>query len=128
MVAKLDHPDPKVAAEATRVTDNLTAAAAKGDVRAKQIRLNLQKMLMVHNLNKLRETQAALAACQERLAWYGDPLAYEMPAMRGGGAPAFTAGPAPIPPELRDAVNRALARMRLSPQPSFRGLLTRSYA
>lgn len=138
-VAQATHPDPRVRAQADARAAKIVKAAEAGDARAKAIRAGLQKVMALHLARQLAETQAALAACQARLAEYGDPQAYTFggsgplagaAGMRvargvvgmGGGAPAFTAGVGSgvVSPEMTATLGRALARTRLSPQPSWR--------
>lgn len=121
-VAQTTHPDPRVRAQANARAAKIVKAAEAGDARAKAIRAGLQKTMALHLARQLAETQAALAACQARLASYGDPGAYNPFGAGGGGAPAFTAGVGSgvVSPEMTATLNRALARSRLSPQPSWR--------
>lgn len=144
-VAQTTHPDPRVRAAANARTAKIVKAAEAGDARAKAIRAGLQKTMALHLARQLQETQAALAACQSALAEYGDPRAFSpsgnsgplsgaegmrvargVVGMGGGapafGAPAFTAGVGSgvVSPEMTATLGRALARTRLSPQPSWR--------
>lgn len=139
-VAQATHPDPRVRAAADARTARIVAAAKAGDQRAEAIRRGLQQTMALHLKAQLEEARAAIAAYQQRLAEYGDPYAYSpapraplsgaagMRAARGvvgmgrggsAGAPAFTAGVVGLD-EMLGALNTALARSRVAPQPSWR--------
>ena len=138
--AQLTHPDAKVRAAAEKRVQNITKAAKSGDQRAAAIRKGLQQVMAVHQARLLREAQAEISAIRQYLASNGDPMAYAdfvgnggwgpPPAQTSGTWPGYntagawpdygtTAGPA-VPPELSEALHRALNRARFQPQPSFR--------
>lgn len=152
-VAQLHHPDPAMRAEAERRTKALKKAAEAGDKKAKALVQGLRIALVQHLQAQLAECQASLRQAQERLASYGDPMAYAappsvlhaerlpMPPVIGGlgGRIAGATAPAPawgttsgpvvgLPPSLIQALQTALARARTAPEPSFRRMPLRRRA
>jgi hypothetical protein len=137
-VAQMHHPDARVRRQADARAAALKKAAEAGDRKAQGLLRGLRATLIVHLRTQLAECQAALAAANERLAAYGDPGAWGAPARRietrfvdPGIFPSSaraarewgsTSGPVvlPYPPSLAEALERALSRARLAPEPSFR--------
>lgn len=140
--AALSHPDPKVREKAKPVVDAIVRDAKAGKPEAQKARLDLTAVMIKHKDMLLAERAKTIQKLKDQLAIYGDPLSYadtgaidavELYGFGDEGAPvvegletfdsssyfdgqADTGAP---PASLTSALDRALARSKNDPQPTF---------